>query len=108
MFVACHLFVGLILGVVIADRIDDRRFIGFSALGGVLPDLIDKPVGHILFAESLNSGRIVAHGLLFLTILLIAGVALRRQRGSFALLAVAAGVASHQILDAMWAMPVTW
>jgi membrane-bound metal-dependent hydrolase YbcI (DUF457 family) len=108
MFVACHLFIGLVLGLAIADRLDDRRFIGFSALGAVLPDLLDKPVGHILLAESLNSGRIIGHGLLFLALLLIVGVALRRRRGSFVLLAVAAGVASHQVLDAMWAMPVTW
>ncbi|NLA38783.1 MAG: metal-dependent hydrolase [Methanomicrobiales archaeon] len=108
MFVACHLFIGLILGLVIADHLGDRRIIGFSAFGAVLPDLLDKPVGHILFAGSLNSGRIIGHGLLFLGLLLIAGIALRRWRGSFLLLAIAAGVASHQILDAMWATPVAW
>lgn len=108
MFIACHLFLGLILGLAIADRLGDRRLIGFSALGAVLPDLLDKPVGHLLLAESLNSGRIFGHGLLFLTLLAFAGIALERQRGSFALLAVAAGVLSHQVLDAMWAIPVTW
>lgn len=108
MFVACHLFVGLILGLAIADRLGDRRLLGLSALGAVLPDLLDKPVGHILLAGSLNSGRIIGHGLLFLALLLVAGVALNKRRGSFALLAVAVGVVSHQVLDAMWAMPVTW
>ena len=108
MFVACHLFIGLVIGLVIADRLGDRRFIGFSALGAVLPDLLDKPVGHILFAGSLNSGRIIGHGLLFLTLLIIVGIALWKKKGSFVLLAVAAGVASHQILDAMWATPVAW
>jgi len=108
MFIACHLFLGLILGLVIAERLGDRRFIGFAALGAVLPDLLDKPLGHLLLAGSLNSGRIVAHGLLFFTLLLIAGIALERRRGSFVLLAVAAGALSHQVLDAMWAMPVTW
>jgi hypothetical protein len=38
----------------------------------------------------------------------MAGLISHRRRGSFAVLAVAAGVFSHQILDAMWAMPVTW
>ncbi|WP_292520642.1 metal-dependent hydrolase [Methanoculleus sp.] len=108
MFIACHLFVGLILGLVIAERLGDRRFIGFSALGAVLPDLLDKPVGHILLADSLNYGRIFGHGLLFLALLLIAGIALKRQRGSFALIVVTAGALSHQILDAMWTVPVTW
>ena len=108
MFVACHLFIGLVIGLVIADRLGDRRFIGFSALGAVLPDLLDKPVGHILFAGSLNSGRIIGHGLLFLTLLIIVGIALWKKKGSFVLLAVAAGVASHQILDTMWTTPIAW
>ncbi|NLM30937.1 MAG: metal-dependent hydrolase [Methanomicrobiales archaeon] len=108
MFVACHLFIGLVLGLVIADRLGDRRFIGFAALGAVLPDLLDKPVGHILFAGSLNSGRIIGHGLFFLMLLLIVGIFLWRRRESFVLLAVAAGVASHQILDTMWTTPIAW
>ncbi|MDK2917221.1 MAG: hypothetical protein PWR25_1778 [Euryarchaeota archaeon] len=108
MFVACHLFLGLVLGLALTGRLGDRRLIGFAALGAVLPDLLDKPVGHVLLAESLNSGRLFAHGLLFLMILTVAGIALHRRRESVALLAVAAGVFSHQVLDAMWALPVTW
>ncbi|WP_292366579.1 MULTISPECIES: metal-dependent hydrolase [unclassified Methanoculleus] len=108
MFIACHLFLGLVLGLAIARHLDDRRLIGFCALGAVLPDLLDKPVGHVLLGGSLNSGRIFGHGLLFLTLLLMAGIVLERRRQSFALLAVAGGVLSHQVLDAMWAMPVTW
>lgn len=108
MFIACHLLFGLILGLALARHLGDRRLIGFSALGAVLPDLIDKPVGHILLADSLDSGRIFAHGLLFLVLLLVAGVIFERQKGSFALLAVAAGALSHQVLDTMWTIPVTW
>ncbi|MCM2465839.1 metal-dependent hydrolase [Methanoculleus sp. CWC-02] len=108
MYIACHLFLGLILGLAIAGRLGDRRLIGFCALGAVLPDLLDKPVGHLLLAGSLDSGRIFGHGLLFLALLLVAGIALERRRRSLALLAVAVGALSHQVLDAMWAMPVTW
>lgn len=108
MFVACHLLLGLIIGLAIARHLDDRRLIGFAALGAVLPDLIDKPIGHILLAESLNSGRIFTHGLFFLALLIVAGIALERWRGSFAILAIAAGVFSHQILDAMWTSPIAW
>lgn len=108
MFLACHLFFGLVLGLALAGRTGERRLIGFAALGAVIPDLLDKPVGHILFAETLDSGRLFGHGLLFVFILLMAGLISHRRRGSFAVLAVAAGVLSHQILDAMWAMPVTW
>ncbi len=108
MFIACHLLLGLILGLALAGRVGDRRLIGFCALGAVLPDLIDKPVGHILLAGTLNSGRIFGHGLLFLTLFAVAGIALHRRRESFVLLTVAAGALSHQVIDAMWAMPVTW
>jgi membrane-bound metal-dependent hydrolase YbcI (DUF457 family) len=108
MFIACHLLLGLILGLALARHLGDRRIIGFAALGAVLPDLIDKPVGHILLAESLDSGRIFAHGLLFLVLVLAAGVVLKQRHQSFALLAVAAGALSHQALDTMWTTPVTW
>lgn len=108
MFVACHLFLGLILGLAFAGRLDDRRLIGFAALGAVLPDLIDKPIGHILLAGTLNSGRLFGHGLLFLIFLTATGIVLYQRQESFALLAVAAGILSHQVLDTMWAMPVTW
>jgi membrane-bound metal-dependent hydrolase YbcI (DUF457 family) len=107
-FIVCHLFLGLVLGLAIAKHLDDRRLIGFCALGAVLPDLLDKPVGHVLLAESLNSGRIFGHGLLFLALLAITGIFLMQRRQSFALLAVAAGTLSHQVIDMMWAMPVTW
>ena len=108
MFVACHLFLGLILGLAFARYLDDRRLIGFAALGAILPDLIDKPIGHILLAETLDSGRLFGHGLLFFALIAVAGVYLYWRRESFALLAVAAGVLSHQVLDAMWAIPVSW
>lgn len=108
MFLACHLFFGLVLGLALAGRTGERRLIGFSAIGAIIPDLLDKPVGHILFAETLDSGRLFGHGLLFVFILLAAGIISYRRRNSFVILAVAAGVFSHQVLDAMWAMPVTW
>ncbi|MDV2482113.1 metal-dependent hydrolase [Methanoculleus sp. Wushi-C6] len=108
MFAACHLLLGLIIGLALAGRLGDRRLIGLCAFGAILPDLIDKPVGHILLAGSLDSGRIFAHGLLFLALLLALGIVLRQRRGSFGLIAVAVGAFSHQVIDTMWAIPVTW
>jgi len=42
--------------------------LAFLALGSMLPDIIDKPLGHIFLASSLGYGRIYSHTLLFLTI----------------------------------------
>ncbi len=99
-------------------RIDIRLLL----FGSLLPDIIDKPVGYWLFPEALGSGRIFGHTLLFLLVLLVAGVAVyawsrRRQwraravadrfgagpaGGSMGLLVVAAGVFAHLVQDRMW------
>jgi inner membrane protein len=84
-------------------RIDFRILL----IGALLPDIIDKPLGGIIFRNQLGSGRIFAHTLLFLVVLLIAGIVLYRLRGSMWLLVLAFGSFIHHILDAMWQMPRT-
>ena len=74
-------------------------------LGSLLPDLIDKPIGHGLLAGSLNNGRIFGHSLLFFLIVLLAGLLVYRRYFSTFFLAVAFGVIMHLILDSMWADP---
>jgi hypothetical protein len=37
----------------------------FIAIGAILPDLIDKPIGRILLGESVANGRLFGHTLLF-------------------------------------------
>lgn len=76
-------------------------------LGAVLPDLIDKPLGRIFFAEQFQTGRLFAHTLLFVTVLLL-GIQLF-LRGETArrwfVLPIAALI--HLALDGMWNHPVT-
>ena len=108
MYFFFHLFTGLIIGLLIADILHDRRWILACALGSVLPDLIDKPLGHILFANSISYGRIYCHTLAFFLILLVAGIILWHERKNILLLGVAAGVISHQVLDLMWERPANW
>ncbi len=109
MFLACHLFVGVMIGLVLADHFRDRRLLLFAAAGALLPDLIDKPLGHIILQGSIDDGRIFMHGLFLALALLIVGLFLRRRRGwSFAAGAVACGILSHQVLDTMWEAPVNW
>lgn len=79
---------------------------GLVALGSMLPDIIDKPLGHIFLRESLNYGRIISHTLVFSALLwLIALAALRR--GVRWPLAISFGSLVHLILDEMWQIPQT-
>ncbi len=82
----------------------DYRFI---ALGALLPDLIDKPIGRILFAESVASGYLVAHSLVFVIVISLIGYALYRQRGDSRVIQVAGASFLHLVEDQMWKSPVT-
>lgn len=108
MYLLAHAMVGILIGIVLAAITGDRRMVALGAFGAVLPDLIDKPLGHIVLAGTVNYGRIYFHGLTILFLVLLAGLLIYRYRGRIGLLAVAAGMASHQILDGMWRQPVEW
>ena len=108
MFFFFHLFAGIILGLLIADLLHDRRWVIPFILGSVLPDLIDKPVGYILFGDTIGSGRIYTHGLLIFILILIAGLLLWKYCSNPGGLALAAGVLLHQVLDLMWLDPNVW
>lgn len=74
-------------------------------VGAMLPDLVDKPLGHLVLGW--DAGRLFAHTLLF-TLLLCLGAAclLRRSpRGAAVLAALAFGSAAHLALDRMWLEP---
>ncbi|MEN6517732.1 MAG: metal-dependent hydrolase [Methanospirillum sp.] len=107
MFILFHLLVGILLGYLLADRLGTRAVVLPCMIGALLPDLVDKPLGILVLGGSLGSGRIFLHTLLFLVVLLLAGAVAYRRYGP-ALLAVGVGVASHQVLDAMWAEPKAW
>jgi hypothetical protein len=108
MLVFCHLFVGAAIGLVVARATGDRRLILAGLVAGILSDLIDKPLGHLLFASTLDNGRLVAHSLGFLLLLLVAASVLFLGRRPLLALVLALGVLSHQLLDAMWRDPPAW
>lgn len=108
MYLFGHAMVGLLIGVVLAAIAGDRRVLALAVLGAVLPDLIDKPLGHILLAGTLGYGRIYFHGLTILFLIVIAGLVLYSYRRRIELFALAAGMASHQFFDGMWRHPVEW
>ncbi|RLF69752.1 MAG: hypothetical protein DRN35_05520 [Thermoplasmata archaeon] len=76
----------------------DLRLFLFALM---LPDIIDKPLGHFVLT-SLNNGRIISHTLLFLALLLLASVKSERMRW------VAFGVAIHHGMDLMFLDPTTY
>lgn len=86
---------------------DDRMDLRFLALGAMLPDFIDSPVGLVWF-QSLESVRLIAHSLLaaggMMTIVVLAT---RRGRPRKRWMPVAIGMLMHLLLDAMWNDPET-
>lgn len=76
-------------------------------VGSLLPDIIDKPLGHYLLANFFSNGRIFSHSLLFLIVLSVIGVILYKTRKWTWMLALAFGTLVHLILDQMWNSPST-
>jgi len=68
-------------------------------VASLLPDLIDKPIGYLLGAHPIFSGRNYGHSLLFLLILLIAAVVQWYYRNSFTVLILCIGTLLHDSFD---------
>lgn len=105
MFVFGHLGLALLGARLLAPLL--RRDGGFPVavllVGALLPDLIDKPLGH--FVLPWDNGRLWAHTLVFALTL----AALAWAAGSRRLQALSFGVGFHQLLDQMpWADPAGW
>lgn len=77
----------------------------FIALGAILPDLLDKPIGWILLNESVANGRLFGHTLLFAGIIALVGFHVKEHRTE--LFCVAFGVFMHLLEDLMWETPTT-
>jgi inner membrane protein len=71
------------------------------AIGSMMPDIIDKPLGFFV----LGGGRSIAHSLVVTLLVLVVGLFMNLNYKRTAVLAVALGMISHLILDAMWARP---
>lgn len=86
---------------------DPAMDLRFLALGAVVPDLIDLPIG-ILWWDALESVRLVAHSLTFGALVMVGVLAATRRgprRKQWMLFAV--GILVHLALDAMWQAPET-
>ncbi|MDD1673033.1 MAG: metal-dependent hydrolase [Methanomicrobiales archaeon] len=108
MYFFFHLVTGVIIGLLLGDMLRDHRWVIPCAAGAILPDLIDKPVGFILFGATIDNGRIWFHSLLICALVFGIGVVVWEYRRSPLGVAAAVGIFSHQVLDLMWRQPVTW
>ncbi|AKB17359.1 MULTISPECIES: metal-dependent hydrolase [unclassified Methanosarcina] len=80
----------------------DLKWIAFGAL---LPDFIDKPLGRIILTETIGSGRIFAHTLLFGVLLGLVAAYIFYQKGWTIPLIVAGASFCHLLEDQMWNSP---
>lgn len=107
MLLACHLFIGALIGFAIYRWKGETLAIPVAMIAALLPDLLDKPLGHLLLQDSLDNGRIFAHSLMFLGIVACLSTTAAWKRHRPLAIALMAGVISHILLDGMWDDPTT-
>jgi hypothetical protein len=78
----------------------------FAALGGILPDLIDKPIGWFLM-PSLPDDHLWGHSLWLPAVLIGLGLLFGRRFGDARLLLLGLGTLTHLIVDPVNAHPRT-
>lgn len=82
---------------------DPKVDVRFLALGALLPDLIDLPLGTLFLADMLSTGEAYAHSLLAPTLIAVGVlVATRRGRRRRAWMALVVGMFFHLLVDGMW------
>jgi inner membrane protein len=74
-------------------------------VGSFLPDIIDKPIGAVLFRSTFHNSRIFAHTLVFSILFLIAGIYMVYTRRKTNVLLIGICCLIHLILDSMWLYP---
>ncbi len=108
MLIFCHLCIGSIIGLYLSRRTGDTRMVTMAALGSIIPDLVDKPLGYLVYGDILGHGRFYLHTLLFLLVLACLGAFVLHFHRSYIVALIAGLVGLHQIMDLMWLTPVTW
>ena len=87
----------------LAQHIDIRVLL----IGSLLPDIIDKPLGQIIFHNTISSGRIFCHTVLLLLLIIIPGIYMYIKCKRNLLLVLSFGTFTHLIFDKMWLAPHT-
>lgn len=88
---------------------DPKVDVRMLALGAVLPNLIDKPLGTLIAPDYFGADRLIGHSLAFPTaIMTLALLVTRRGRRRRVIMAVAIGAMLHLLLDGMWMSSATF
>ncbi|HIH93659.1 TPA: metal-dependent hydrolase [Methanosarcina acetivorans] len=103
--VTLGIFFGLGIFIPRLRTIIDPRYL---AIGAILPDLIEKPIGEIIFASTFSSGRIIGHTLLFSLLLFMIGLYIYQRNRDIRGLSLTAGSFLHLFEDQMWFDPQTF
>jgi inner membrane protein len=74
----------------------DLRFV---IIGSLLPDIIDKPIGHYFFYDKYGNGYLYGHTLLFVLLLAVAGYLTYLISKKGFILMLAFGTLAHLVLD---------
>lgn len=109
MLVFCHLWVGAVIGVLLSRYLKDDTALPVCCICSLLPDLIDKPIGHLIISE-MQDGRIYCHTIFFVMVWILGSYLFFRSHKNFKaiILGGSCGILSHQLLDQMWEMSENW
>ena len=77
----------------------------YVGLGAILPDIIDKIIGRVIFAETIANGRIIAHTIIFSLIFFLVGYFLYRRSKDARILYISGATFFHIIEDRLWTVP---
>lgn len=96
----------MIIGLIIFKRTDLLQKLDFRVIAvfAILPDIIDKTIGYLIFQDSLNNGRLFSHSLVFLLLFsLFFYFIVRVYWWAYVL-----PIATHHIFDILWDAPKSW
>ena len=96
----------IIIGLILFKRTDLLQKLDFRVIAvfAILPDILDKTIGHLIFQDSLNNGRLFSHSLVFLILFTLIFYFIVRVHWW----AYVFPIATHQIFDLLWWSPKAW
>ncbi|MGE5465439.1 MAG: metal-dependent hydrolase [Betaproteobacteria bacterium] len=102
-----HIGITLLLVFLVFTILKEKIDYRFLMIGAILPDLIDKPIGQYILNSIFQNGRIFAHTILFIFLLVVLAAYLERKYRFTGVSVLALGAIAHIAEDEMWRSPGT-